>query len=116
MGEPSIPPAILNAAIAMAGGPEFWNSMGPEIRAQYVGWAETAAPILLGGGPVSWTIVELTIRTALAGCRGILTERKADSVTLDRVARRLVDQLQLCRYTVLAGPPTPGHKTQFGSE
>ncbi|WP_246472521.1 hypothetical protein [Azospirillum tabaci] len=105
------PRAIHEAAIAMAGGPELWKQMGPEIQGQYIGWAERAAPALMGGGAVPWSELAIPVRLALSDCRGSLTQKKAEGAALDIITNKVLERLERCGYTVFAGRPAEAPKT-----
>ena len=102
---------IERAAIAMAGGLTSWKAHDRVIQDQYRELAKRAAEVLVKAVP--WDMIELTARTELTKHSGRLTVRRADSATLDHIARSVVDAMRRCGYTVVYGPPsemmsTPG--------
>lgn len=107
------PRAILEAAIAMAGGPEFWSNTSPEIRNQYIAMAKAAAPALMGGGAIPWPDVQWTLEFVLKQNRGMLTSRKPDDVAVTLLAMKLVEHMRGSGYTVFLGPGAQPHGGNF---
>ncbi|WP_353861293.1 hypothetical protein [Azospirillum formosense] len=105
------PRAIWDAAVAMAGGPELWNGLGPEIRNQYIAMAEAAAPALMGGGAIPWPDVQRTVEFVLSQNRGMQTAKKPDDVAVTMLAMKLVEHMRGSGYTVFAGRPADAPKT-----
>lgn len=105
------PRAIYDAAVAMAGGLEFWNGTSPEIRNQYIGFAERAAPALMGGGALQWGEVQRTVEFVLSQNRGMMASRKPDDVAVTLLASKMVEHMQRSGYTVFACSPAELHKT-----
>ena len=107
------PRAIHNAAVAMAGGADAWNSMSTGIREQYIALAELAAPALMGGGALAWDDVEHSVTYVLAQHRSYQTTKKPDELAIQALAMKVVQHFQRCGYTVFRGPPTQPHGGNF---
>ncbi|WP_129557208.1 hypothetical protein [Azospirillum baldaniorum] len=105
------PRAIWDAAVAMAGGQELWNGLGPEMKRQYIGWAELAAPALMGGGAIPWGDVQRTVEFVLSQNRGMQTSRKPDDVAVTMLAMKLVEHMRGSGYTVFLARPSEAPKT-----
>lgn len=105
------PRAIWDAAVAMAGGPEPWNSLGPEMKRQHIAMAEAAAPALMGGGAIPWADLQRTVEFVLSQNRGMQTSRKPDDVAVRLLAMKLTQHMRQSGYTVFLGCPAEAPKT-----
>jgi len=96
---------IERVAIALAGGPDEWASIGEPICEQHRELARRAIRVLGLGNAVPWDEVQIPIQVELTERRGMLHPRKPGDGATAVVARCIVDRLKLAGFTVIAGPP-----------
>lgn len=97
---------MLAFGLALAEADRAW---GAERGAKGV---QAAAEILVQAVP--WHDVEIGVRVVLIRERGALASRKYGEDATGWVARKVVENMRLSGYTVLAGPPTEMMSTPSG--